>query len=65
MLYFLLGTVKAAYPMTLSKDIEELRKGQRRNPLTLDLNEMGLCLFAMLIFIIDTVPLEQFSIEFQ
>nr|XP_058964974.1 uncharacterized protein LOC131791646 isoform X1 [Pocillopora verrucosa] len=33
------GTVKAAYPTTLSKDIEELRKGQRRNPLTLDLNE--------------------------
>lgn len=40
-----IGTVKASYPTTLSKDIEELRHGSRRYPQAFNqgLNETSSC----------------------
>ena len=49
LLCFLLGTVKASFPTTLSKDIEELRQKSHRNPQTFDqgLNEKGISLYVL------------------
>lgn len=46
LLFLLIGTVKASYPTTLSKDIEELRHGSRRYPQAFNqgLNETSKCL---------------------
>ena len=46
------GTVKASYPTTLSKDIEELRHGIRRYPQAFNqgLNETSTCKYLMLCY---------------
>jgi len=44
-LFTYIGTVKASYPTTLSKDIEELRHGSRKHPQAFNqgLNETSTC----------------------
>ena len=45
LLFTYIGTVKASYPTTLSKDIEELRHGSRKHPQAFNqgLNETSTC----------------------